>query len=102
MIGIEKQEIIELNSINLIEYLLTTDPSNFRKRDNGTIVYKPKDSIVIWDNHSYSFGTVKHAYKDNIGTLRLIYGYTFMEAVEKLRNFRASQEKPIPTYNFFN
>ena len=102
MIGINRQEIIELNSLNLIEYLLTTDPSNFRKRDNDTIVYKPNDSIVIWDNHSFSFDTVVHAWKDNIGTLRLIYGYTFMEAVDKLRNFRVSQEKPIPTYNFFD
>lgn len=102
MIGIERQEIVELNSLNLIDYLLKTDGANFRKRDNGTIVYKPKDSIVIWDNHSYSFGSVSHAYKDNIGTLRLLYGYTFMEAVDKLRAYQSTLETAIPEYNLFS
>lgn len=102
MVGITREEIIELNSINLIDYLLETDSTNYRTRTNGTIVYKPKDSIVIWNDHSYSFGTVLHPYKDNIGTLRLIYDYTFMEAVDKLRNYKEKHNTIIPSYNMFD
>ena len=57
MLGITRTEITELNSINLIDYLLETDSSNYRQRKNGTIVHKAKDSVVIYTDHSYNFGT---------------------------------------------
>lgn len=108
MIGITRNEIVELNSINLIDYLLETDKDNFRIRNNGTIVHKAKDSLVIYADHSYNFGTTLHAYKDTIGTIRDIYGYDFMTAVNKLRNYQEKHHiiddngnRAIPKYDFF-
>lgn len=111
MVGITRTEITELNSINLINYLLDTDSDNYRKRKNGTIVHKGKDNVVIYQDHSYNFGTTLHPYKDVIGTLRDIYGYDFMTAVNKLRAYRADHNliddngNPIiviPKYNLYD
>ena len=88
MIGIEKEEIKELNKINLIEYLEHTDSNSFNKRNNGTLVCKKDTSLVIYPDHSYNFGVCTYPYKDNIGTLRYIYNYTFMQAVNHLREFQ--------------
>ena len=109
MIGVTRTEITELNSINLINYLLDTDSNNYRKRSNGTIVHKAKDDMVIYADHSYNFSTTLHPYKDNIGTLRYIYEYDFMTAVNKLRQYRNSHNlvdengtSVIPKYNLFD
>lgn len=109
MIGVTRAEIVELNSINLIDYLLETDGNNYRKRSNGTIVHKAKDNVVIYADHSYNFGTTIHAYKDAIGTIRDIYGYDFMTAVNKLRAYRDKHNytdekgnQAIPKYNIFD
>lgn len=109
MVGVTRAEIVELNSINLVDYLLATDGNNYRKRKNGTIVHKAKDNVVIYADHSYNFGTTIHAYKDAIGTIRDIYGYDFMTAVNKLRAYRDKQNyvdekgnQAIPKYNIFD
>lgn len=115
MIGITREEVNELNAINIQEYLLETDKDNFIKRNNGTIIYKKDKSYVIWSDHAYVFGkVVQHPYKDPIGLLRELYGYSFMEAVNKLREYVSKvenkeyqkliiAEKPeIPQYNMFD
>lgn len=105
MIGTTREEITELNKVDLIAYLLSTDKASYRMRKNGTIVHKNKDNFVIWKDHSYDFGTTVNPYKDTIGTLRIIYGYNFMEAVERLRSYidrTTAQENEIPHYNLFD
>lgn len=99
MIGVSRKEITELNKINLKEYLLDTDKDNFRERNNETIIYKKNNSLVIWKDHSYDFGTTKHPYKDVIGTLREIYDYSFMETIELLRDYKIQQDIIYERYN---
>ena len=103
MIGINRSEIKELNKLNLIDYLKATDGIHYRARQNGTLTHISYDNMVIYEDHSFDFATTIHAYKDNIGTLRKIYGYTFMEAVDKLRAYKQCTTRPteIPRYNFF-
>ena len=101
MKGISKQRVVEANSINLINYLKETDASSFRERKNGTIVYVPNDSLVIWADHSYDFGTVQHPYKDAIGTIRMLYDYSFEEAITKLEEYNHNHTVPIPQYTLF-
>ena len=93
MIGIEREEIDNLNKINLIAYLEHTDSQGFNKRNNGTLVCKKDTSLVIYSDHSYNFGMGTYPYKDNIGTRRYIYKYNFMEAVNHLREFQKLQEE---------
>ena len=100
MMGIERPEINELNRLNLKEYLLFYDRASYRQRANGTIVKKDRDEIVIYDNHSYQFNTTVKPYKDNIGTLRILYGWGFMEAVNHLRQYR--EKKTVPHFNYFD
>lgn len=88
MHGIERAEIEELKQINLKEYLLQYDRASYRVRNNGTMVKKDESHIVIYDDHSYQFNTTTKAYKDNIGTLQILYGWGFMEAVNHLRDYR--------------
>ena len=109
MIGTTREEITELNKIDLIDYLRKTDSNNIRTRKNGTITHKSKDNLVIWNDHSYDFGTTINPYKDVIGTLRIIYGYDFMQAINKLRDFKTknnqntkTDKKEIPHYNIFD
>lgn len=109
MIGTSRAEIAELNKIDLIDYLRKTDGSNIRTRKNGTITHKSKDNLVIWNDHSYDFGTTVNAYKDVIGTLRILYGYDFMQTINKLRDFKnkttnrtAKDQTVIPKYNLFD
>ena len=47
MIGTTREEIKELNQIDLIDYLRKTDSNNIRIRKNGTITHKSKDNLVI-------------------------------------------------------
>lgn len=109
MIGTTRAEIAELNKIDLIDYLRKTDSNNIRTRKNGTITHKSKDNLVIWNDHSYDFGTTVNPYKDVIGTLRIIYGYDFMQAINKLRDFKTTNnqstetdKREIPHYNIFD
>lgn len=109
MIGTTREEIKELNQIDLIDYLRKTDSSNIKTRKNGTITHKSKDNLVIWNNHSYDFGTTVNPYKDVIGTLRTIYGYDFMQTINKLRDYRTQiakgdtkEQTDIPHYNIFD
>ena len=97
MIGTTREEITELNKIDLIEYLRKTDSNNIRTRKNGTITHKSKDNLVIWNDHSYDFGTTVNPYKDVIGTLRIIYGYDFMQAINKLRDFKTPNNQNTKT-----
>ena len=100
MHGIERAEIEELKQINLKEYLFQYDRASYRVRNNGTMVKKDKSHIVIYDDHSYQFNTTTKAYKDNIGTLQILYGWGFMEAVNHLRDYR--DKKEIPKFNLFD
>ena len=111
MIGTTRTEIDELNKIDLIDYLLKTDRNNYNIRSNGTITHKHKDNLVIWNNHSYDFGTTVKPYKDVIGTIRILYDYDFMQTINKLREYRDSTNstetsgtdyrEQIPDYNLF-
>ena len=63
----------------------------------------------VINDHSYDFGTTINPYKDVIGTLRIIYGYDFMQAINKLRDFKTknnqntkTDKKEIPHYNIFD
>lgn len=100
MHGIERTEIEELKKINLKEYLLQYDRASYGVRNNGTIVKKDKSHIVIYDDHSYQFNTTTKAYKDNIGTLQVLYGWGFMGTVNHLRDYR--DKKGIPKFNLFD
>ena len=104
MHGIERAEIEQLKQINLEEYLLSFDKDNYRQRTNGTIVKKDKSHIVIYADHSYQFNTTVNPYKDNIGTLQALYGWSFMETVDKLRAYkkRTTPKEEIPRYDFFD
>ena len=104
IIGIERDEIDELNRLDLIGFLLDFDKANYRQRNNGTLVKYGKSELVIYHDHSYQFNTTVHKYKDNIGTLRALYGWGFMEAVNHLRQYRDKENyKPtIPNYNKFD
>ena len=86
--GTTRDEINKLKRINMIEYFTETDGDNIRKRSNGTVVHKSKEKIVIYEDHSYTFDDEEpKPYKDIIGTLQQIYGYTFFETIEKLREY---------------
>ena len=85
-------------------FLLDFDKDNYRQRNNGTLVKYGKSELVIYHDHSYQFNTTIHKYKDNIGTLRALYGWGFMETVNHLRRDRDKENyKPmIPNYNKFD
>lgn len=104
IIGIERDEIEELKKLNLIELLLDFDKDSYRQRNNGTLVKKGKEHLVIYPDHSYQFNTTAHKYKDNIGTLQALYGWGFMEAVNHLRRYRDKEKyRPtIPKYNKYD
>ena len=104
MIGINRSEIKELNRLNLIDYLKTTDGSHYKTRQNGTLTHISYDNMVIYEDHSFDFATTIHAYNYNIVTLRQIYGYTFMEAVEKLLAYkkRTTPKEEIPHFGLFD
>ena len=104
MHGIERAEIEQLKQINLKEYLLSFDKDNYRQRSNGTFVNKNKSYIVIYEDHSYQFNTTVNPYRANIGTLQTLYGWTFMETVEKLRAYqkRTTPKEEIPHYNKYD
>lgn len=86
--GTTRTEIDTLKKINLITYFKITDLKNISIRTNGTIVHNKNSKMVIYDDHSYTFDDVSHPYKDIIGTLQEIYGYGFMETIEKLRAYK--------------
>lgn len=87
VIGVTKNELESLKKIDLIYYFKETDMENIILRNNGTIVHKKNEKIVIYNDHSYQFDVVKHPYRDIIGTLQTIYNYSFLETIERLRNF---------------
>lgn len=95
MKGITQKELQEIKEINLIDYIKETDPSHFRERDNGTLVYLADKALVIYPDHGYYFEKVAHSYMDNIATLRFVYGYSFMDAIDHLKEYRDGKE-PLP------
>ncbi len=92
MKGITQNRINDVKDIDLIQYLLDRYPDRFTKRKNGTqLVYKNNKSLVIYGDHAYDFGEVKHAYKDSIFVEQMLSGCTFMEAVERLEVWKSSK-----------
>lgn len=114
MYGIERDEIAELNNLDITEYLKEFHKEEFLIRTNGCMVStdKEKRQLVIYPkqgdslSHGFYFGkSDSKKYKDNISVLQIIFDYTFMQAVEVLRNYRDLEQydKPleIPKYDMF-
>lgn len=103
MVGTTREEIETLKQIDMIDYFIKTDKANFKLRKNGTLVYRPNENIVIWNDHSYNFGTTVKPYKDIIGTIRELYDLDFMQAINKLKSYNMQyMETPeIPKYSLF-
>ncbi len=92
MIGITQNRINDVKDMDLIAYLLDRYPDKFIQRKNGEqLVYKNYKSLVIYKDHAYDFGEVRHAYKDSIYVEQLLSGCTFMEAVERLEVWKQSK-----------
>lgn len=94
MKGIDQKRIDTVKRIPLQEYLLDTYPNKFRKRNNGDLVLKENKGLVVYNDHAYDFGEVKHPYKDSIYIEQLLSGCTFMEAVERLEEWIDKHDTP--------
>lgn len=100
MIGITQNRIDDVKEIDLIAYLLDRYPDKFIQRKNGEqLVYKNYKSLVIYKDHAYDFGEVRHAYKDSIYVEQLLSGCTFMEAVERLEVWKRCKQSDCDTDN---
>lgn len=114
MKGITRQEIIELNSINMIDFFKATMPNEFTQRKDGTLASIEKDGLVIYSDHSFCYNMIasekSKPYKDLIGTLRYINPQlSFMESVDYIRNYIRSSDlvddngnASVPHYNLFD
>lgn len=104
MIGIVQSRIDDVKDIDLIQYLLDRYPSKFNVRKNGEqLSYKDNKSLVIYKDHAYDFGEVKHPYKDSIYIEQLLSDCTFMEAVERLEVWKAEHaSKETGNLDIFN
>lgn len=94
MKGIEQVRIDIVKKIPLKKYLLDIYPDKFRIRNNGDLVLKDNKGLVVYDDHAYDFGKVKHPYKDSIYIEQQLSGCTFMEAVERLENWIDKHNTP--------
>lgn len=66
-------------------------------------LYRNYKSLVIYKDHAYDFGEVRHAYKDSIYVEQLLSGCAFMEAVERLEVWKAEQaSKETGLLNMFD
>ena len=109
MIGIVQSRINDVKDIDLIQYLLDRYPSKFNVRKNGEqLSYKENKALVIYKDHAYDFGEVKHPYKDSIYIEQLLSDCTFMEAVERLevwkkgKNAESSDEVKLDMFDNLN
>lgn len=93
MIGIIQSRINDVKDIDLIQYVLDKYPSKFNIRKNGEqLSYKENKALVIYKDHAYDFGEVKHPYKDSIYIEQLLSDCTFTEAVERLEVWKKGKE----------
>lgn len=98
---ISEERLMNVKKISLIGYLRDIHPTLCNEREDGTLSTKYEGhTMVIYDKeepHSYTFGTVRKPYKDNIGTIRALFGYGFEEAIERLEDYASnSQETDKP------
>ena len=88
---VSEERLNNVKKVSLIGYLKDIHPTLCNEREDGTLSTKYEGhTMVIYDReepHSYTFGTVKKPYKDNIGTIRALFGYGFEEAVERLEDY---------------
>ena len=106
MIGIIQSRINDVKDIDLIQYVLDKYPSKFNIRKNGEqLSYKDNKALVIYKDHAYDFGEVKHPYKDSIYIEQLLSDCTFTEAVERLevwkkeKNAESSDEVKLDLFD---
>ena len=94
---ISEERLNKAKKISLIGYMKDIHPTLCNERDDGTLSLKHEGhTMVIYDKeepHSYTFGTVNKPYKDNIGTIRTLFGYGFAEAVEKLEDYASNSSE---------
>ncbi len=93
MIGIIQSRINDVKDIDLIQYVLDRYPNKFNVRKNGEqLSYKENKALVIYKDHAYDFGEVKHPYKDSIYIEQLLSDCTFTEAVERLEVWKKGKD----------
>lgn len=104
MKGVIQRRIDDVKDIDLIAYLQDRYPEKFSVRKNGEqLVYRNNKSLVIYRDHAYDFGEVRHAYKDSIYVEQMLSGCTFTEAVERLEVWKAEQlSKGTVSLNLFD
>lgn len=91
MKGITQDRIDNAKDIDLIQYLQDRYQDKFRQRKTGELVLLSNKSFVLYKDHAYDFGEVKHPYKDSIFVEQMLSGCTFMEAVERLEIWLAEE-----------
>lgn len=99
MKGITQDRIDNVKDIDLIQYLQDRYQDKFRQRKTGEMVLMSNKSFVVYKDHAYDFGEVKHPYKDSIFVEQMLSGCTFMEAVERLEIWLAEQEGGIHMFD---
>lgn len=94
---VSEERLNNVKKVSLIGYLRDIHPTLCNEREDGTLSTKYEGhTMVIYDKeepHSYTFGTVKKPYKDNIGTIRALFGYKFEEAVERLEDYASKDNE---------
>lgn len=94
--GYNKNELSKIKKIDVIGYILETQPNDFTQKDNGSLVYKKNPDFVIYKDtdgttHGFDFGdNVPHPYKDNIGVLQYCCSYPFLIACKELKKWAIS------------
>ena len=66
MKGITQNRIDNVKHIDLIKYLQDRHKEKFRQRKIGELVLFSNKSFVVYKDHAYDFGEVRHPYKDMI------------------------------------
>ena len=91
--GVNKARLEKCKCISVKDYLFFKDPDKYRlSKDGQSLIYKSNPDYVIYDNHGYIFTDgCTHPRRDNIDVIRDMYGYGFIEAVEVLEKWQASQ-----------
>lgn len=95
MKGITQDRIDNVKDIDLIQYLQDRYQDKFRQRKTGEMVLLSNKSFVVYKDHAYDFGEVKHPYKDSIFVEQMLSGCTFMEAVERLEVWKKEKDANV-------
>lgn len=108
------EEINATKHVNMVEYLLKTEPTIFSQRSGGELECKIHDGLVIYPDHAYHYNLIEtknnKRYKDLIGVIRYLHpNIPFYKVVKSINKYSYEQGHIdengniiYPRYNLFS